>query len=53
MVKRAIKALDGQLSDLTTSVNMAQFCLLHVRSSDQVLLANWTNVMGDFTCVAE
>ena len=53
MVKRAIKALDSQLSDLTTSVNVAQLCLLHIRSGDEVLLANWTNVMGDFARVAE
>ena len=53
MVKRAIKALDSQLSDLATSVNVAQFCLLHIRSGDEVLLANWTNVVGDFTRVAE
>ena len=53
MVKRAIKALDGQFCNLTTSVNVAQLCLLHICSGDEVLLTNWTNVMGDFTCVAE
>ena len=53
MVKRAIKALDSELCDFTTSVNVAQFCLLHICSGDEVLLSNWTNVMGDFTRVAE
>ena len=53
MIKRAIEALDSQFYDLTTCVNMAQFCLLHVRSGDKILLADGTDVMGDFTRVAE
>ena len=53
MIEGAVQPLYSKLGDLSARVNVTYFSLLHVAASDYVLMTYRTDVMRDFTAVAE